>query len=53
MVVLISTIVVLKLPLEVSVKKDKAGNCPLYSHEKPRQNGKGTSCLRQLCFNRK
>jgi len=33
MTTLIATIVVLKLPLEVSVRKDKAGNCPLYSHE--------------------
>lgn len=46
------TIVLLKLPWEVSVRKDSVGNCPLYSHEVTRKNGIGTSCLKELCFNR-
>ena len=49
---LVTVIVLLKLPWKVYVKKDEAGNCPLYSHEVPNKSG-GFSCLRELCFNRK
>ena len=48
----VTTIVSLKMEWRISVAKDAAGNCPLYSHEVPNTNGKGTSCLRELCFNR-
>ena len=49
---LIVSIVLLKLPWEISVKKDALGNCPLYSHEVKNKNGEGSSCLKQVCFNR-
>lgn len=51
-ITLVVTVVLLKLPWEVSVKKDSRGKCPLYSHEVKNKDGNGTSCLKQLCFNR-